>query len=211
VNPSVAGAYNAAVTRNLANLNDAARERVRRRHRGAKVYVLAIVLEVKRGVFHCHVVLGYVTAADRAALDTWTGAYAELRQEHGFGRQWDSGKPGKFSGRAATYVAKYLSPESAKGSFVPALRWASQMAVRDPQTGRKPQLRPIFVSPVLTRRTGVTMRFLRFKRWVWRAWGEVDDATIRFAYLAYREFGAALVPLLVPEVERKPDPDPIPF
>jgi hypothetical protein len=48
----------------------------------------------------------------------------------------------------------------------------ARFAPRDSETGRlKVLMRPVYISTVLTRRTGVTMGFLRFKRWVWRELG----------------------------------------
>jgi hypothetical protein len=212
VNPWQAGAYNAAVCQNLSRLTNAAQQQVRRGHRGARVYVLGYSLEEKRGVWHVHLVLGYKTAKDRAALDTFTGYCAEHVTEYGFGSIFDAGKPGHYNGRSATYIAKYLRPDSAKGTFVPLLRHCEQMAERNPETGRKPQLRPVYVSPMLTRQTGVTMRYLRFKRWVWKAWGPgIDHASTMLAYELHRTFGAVLIEHQVPEVERKPEEAPIPF
>ena len=56
----------------------------------------------------------------------------------------------------------------AKTSFVPLLEAINRIMPRDPETGRpKVVVRPVYVSVMLTRETGVTMTFLRFKRWVW--------------------------------------------
>jgi hypothetical protein len=46
---------------------------------------------------------------------------------------------------------------------------------------------PVYVSPVLTKLTGVTMGFLRFRRWIWYAWGEgVKHRDMLVAYAAHR-------------------------
>jgi hypothetical protein len=67
-----AARWNAAVTKQLGDLRKAAGERTRRRHGENGVVVLAYVCDAQqRGVFHPHVVLGYRTAADRAALETF--------------------------------------------------------------------------------------------------------------------------------------------
>ena len=144
----------------------------------AKVRVLAYVCESQqRGVFHPHVVLGFRTAAERAALDTFTAYVERKRGGYGFGvgsrGSFDRGRPGRFGGTdAGRYVSKYLRPNGAKTSFVPLLRDVGGIVPRDPVTKRANVLvRPVFVSPELSRRTGVTMGFLRFKRWIYVALG----------------------------------------
>lgn len=204
VNPHVAGAYNAAVFSNLSKLNAAAAERVRRTPGRGRVYVLGYVGQIKRGVFHLHIALGYLTAPDRAALDVFLAAYGELHQAYGFGREWDPGRPGRFSGRAATYIAKYLAPEHARDSFVPVLRHANMMNKPDPNTGKRPQIRPVYVSPLLSKQTGVTMRFLRFKRLAWVFWGYTEPQFVVDAYNLHKVFRARLE--WVPECDRVPDP-----
>jgi hypothetical protein len=154
-----------------------ARERTRRRHgKRGQIVVLGYVCEAQqRGIFHPHVILGYRTAADRAALDTFRGALKEARGRHGFGtgrKSFNAGLPDRFSPRdAARYVTKYLRPDGAKTSFVPLLRAIEQLAPRDPATGRsKVLVRPVYVSTQLTRITGVTMGFLRFRRFAYVRW-----------------------------------------
>ncbi len=182
----------------LGSLLKVARERTRRKHgRNAVVAVLGYVCEAQqRGVFHPHIVLGYRTAADRAALDTFRGALAEKRGAYGFGTgegSFDAGMPDRFSASdAARYVSKYLRPDGAKTSFVPLLKAVNQITPRDPETGRlKYLLRPVYVSPTLTKLTGVTMGFLRFRRWAWWAWeASIADDELVVAYRLHRLFGA---------------------
>jgi hypothetical protein len=175
----VAGAgWNATVTKRLGDLLKVAREQTRRSHgTKVKVVVLGYVCEAQqRGVFHPHVILGYRTAAERTALDTFRGSLKRKRGSYGFGtgrRSFDAGTPDRFTaGDAGRYISKYLRPDGAKASFVPLLEAINRMTPRDPDTGRlKVLVRPVYVSTMLTRRTGVTMGFLRFKRWVWKEWG----------------------------------------
>jgi hypothetical protein len=172
-------AWNATVTKRLGDLLKVARERTRRKHgSAARVDVLGYVCEAQqRGVFHPHLVLGYRTAADRAALDTFRNALRRKRGAYGFGTgrrgSFDAGAPDRFSGGdAARYISKYLRPDRAKTSFVPLLEAINRLTPRDPKTGRhKHVVRPVYVSTALTRRTGVTMGFLRYKQWAWRKWG----------------------------------------
>ena len=185
-----AASWNATVTKRLGELLKAAREQTRRQDRGARVEVLGYVCEAQqRGVFHPHVVLGYRTAADRAALDTFVGTLRRKRGAYGFGTgqrgSFDAGKPDRFNpADAARYISKYLRPDRAKTSFVPLLEAINRIVARDPTTGRRKHLvRPVYVSTGLTRRTGVTMGFLRYKRWAWRRWGGGwPEEVIRAAY-----------------------------
>jgi hypothetical protein len=173
-----AAGWNATVTKRLGELLKVAREQTRRSHGSkAQVVVLGYVCEAQqRGVFHPHVVLGYRTAASRAALDTFRQALRRKRGSYGFGtgrKSFDAGTPDRFTaGDAGRYISKYLRPDGAKTSFVPLLEAINRITPRDPETGRlKVLVRPVYISTKLTRRTGVTMGFLRFKRWVWREWG----------------------------------------
>jgi len=186
-----AAGWNATVTKRLGELLKVARERTRRKHGKARVDVLGYVCEAQqRGVFHPHVVLGYRTAADRAALDTFVGTLRRKRGDYGFGTgrrgSFDPGTPDRFSaGDAARYVSKYLRPDRAKTSFVPLLEAINRITPRDPETGRHLHLvRPVYVSTALTRRTGITMGFLRYKRWAWRKWG--GDWPNEIVLAAYR-------------------------
>jgi hypothetical protein len=159
------------------------------------VVVLAYVCEAQqRGVFHPHLVLGYRTAADRAALDTFRKTLKRKRGSYGFGTgrrgSFDGGKPERFTARdAGRYISKYLRPDRAKASFVPLLEAINRTTPRDPDTGRlKVLVRPVYISTVLTRRTGVTMGFLRFKRWVWKEWGSgASQRELLSLYRRHRE------------------------
>jgi len=180
------------------------------------VWVLAIVFEAqKRGVFHPHLVLGYRTAADRAALDTFRETLWRKRGRSGFGTgargSFDAGLPERFTGLdAGRYIAKYLRPDGAKGSFVPLLQAIEEVTPRNPTTGRLRQLvRPVYVSPVLTQETGLTMGFLRFRRWAYRVWGsESGTEELRFAYGLRCKLGGIPIPresaVSVPGLARPP-------
>jgi hypothetical protein len=162
--------WNSSVLSRWQLLLEAAQAQVRREHgRVARVVVLARVLEAhRRGVFHLHVVLGYRTAADRAALETFRRymGKAKHRRRYEFGtgrRSFDAGKPGWFRpADAARYVAKYLRPDGAKESFIPLLAGVEGVAAVSLRTRRSTcNLRPVFVNPMLTKRSGVTVGWLR--------------------------------------------------
>jgi hypothetical protein len=211
-----AAIWNSTVTKRLGDLLKVARERTRRKHgRNVRVHVLAYVCESQqRGVFHPHVVLGYRTAGDRAALDTFVEALRRQRGAYGFGigrrGSFDGGKPDRFTGRdAGRYISKYLRPDGAKASFVPLLEAVNRITERDPATGRhKHLIRPVYISPVLTRITGITMGFLRFCRRVFMALKtEHTRAELLVMYRVVRLFGATFDGY---EVDKLPQPPPEP-
>ncbi len=191
-----AAQWNMTVTKRLGELLKTAREATRRAHGSAvRVHVLGYVCEAQqRGVFHPHVVLGYRTAKERAALDTFRRTLRRTRGSYGFGvgrrGSFDEGTPDRFSARdAGRYISKYLRPDGAKTSFVPLLRAIGRIVPRDPETGRmKVLVRPVYLSVTLSRRTGVTMGFLRFKRRVWFMLGPGGtDAELLDFYRRYRD------------------------
>jgi hypothetical protein len=209
-----AATWNATVTKRLGELLKVAREQTRRAHgNDVRVVVLGYVCEAhQRGVFHVHVVLGYRAGLDRVALDTFRDTLRRKRGAYGFGTGWrgsfDAGQPDRFTGAdAGRYISKYLRPDAAKTSFVPLLQAVAGMTPRDPKTGRhKHLLRPIYISTSLTKKTGVTMGYLRFRRWVFMAWGkDVPDDDVRLAYELRRHFGGeVLSPGPLPEPRAGP-------
>lgn len=205
--------WNKTATKRLSRLVHAAKERLRRA-RLARPEVLATVLELKRGVFHAHIVLGYY-GYSREGLAAFLDVVDELRGEYGFGTSkgggFDRGYPGRYSGaHAGLYISKYLRPDGAKGSFVPALLKMEELIERDPETGRpKEQLRPVYVSSKLTRKSGVTMRFLRWSRYAYRRWGAMTRSETLLMWQFVRTFEESprcREVLEVPEVLAEPPP-----
>jgi hypothetical protein len=103
------------------------------RARLARPEVLATVPELKRGVFHAHIVLGY-HGFSRQGLEVFLDALDQLRGEYGFG----TSRQGASTGRPTE------------------------------------QVRPVYINPKLTAKSGVTMRFLRWARYAYVRWGRVD-------------------------------------
>lgn len=216
VDRMAAADWNLTATKRLSKLIHAASERVRRAKVGS-TDVLATVLELKRGVYHAHIVLGY-EAHTRKALELVLNALDELRGNYGFGTSkgggFDRGKPGRFSGpHAGLYISKYLRPDGAKGSFIPALIRMEQLIERDPETGRPlEQIRPVYVSPKLTRKSGVTMRFLRWSRLAYHVFGTRtrEDALRLWRYIEQFDLDPATAEprecTAIPEVEPEPPP-----
>jgi hypothetical protein len=208
-----AAKYNKSVTKRLSRLKHASTQRVRRAG-VARPEVLATVLELKRGVFHAHVVLGYHPHS-REGLERFLDALDELRGEYGFGTSkhggFDRGAPGKYTGpHAGAYISKYLRPDGAKGSFIPALLKIEQIVERDPETGRpKEQLRPVYLNPKLTKKSGVTMRFLRWTRYAYRRWGKLTHTEAHFMWEFVRVFERAPAVAekpAIPDLRPKPPP-----
>jgi hypothetical protein len=198
-----AAEWNATVTRRLGELPKVARERTRREHgRKARVEVLGYVCEAQqRGVFHPHVGLGteLLRTLRRLRRSAWhSGVDVGYGFETGRRGLVDAGMSTvSAASDAGRYISKYLRPDGVKSSFGPMLEAVNRITPRDPDTGcHKSLLRPVYVSPALTRLTGVTMGFFRFRRWVSRAGGEgVDIAELVAAYALHRTSGA--VPLRV--------------
>lgn len=178
VQPWRAAEYNRKVTKQLSAMANRAAQDVRRM--GLPVpTTLARVLELKRGVFHAHIVLGWLSWAERAGLDAYLDRLDVLRGEFGFGTAaggFDRGAPGRFDAAGAgAYTSKYLRPDGAKGSFIPALLRLESVTPTNRDTGRKvSQLRPVYVNSKLTRLSGVTMRFLRWAAYAFVKWGRVE-------------------------------------
>jgi hypothetical protein len=208
-----AAEWNKTTTKRLSRLVHAAIERVRRA-RLARPELLATVLELKRGVFHAHVIVGYY-GYSRQGLELFLDALDELRGGYGFGTSkrggFDRGKPGKYSGpHAGLYSSKYLRPDGAKGSFIPALLKIEQVIERDPETGRpRQQVRPVYVNSKLTRKSGVTMRFLRWSRYAYRRWGALSRREMLFIWQLVSTFQEPFgrdESMQIPEVLPKPPP-----
>lgn len=174
VEPWDAARWNGDVLKNWTALRNECQQVVRRAGLPVPV-VLAFVLEVhKRGLYHLHVLLGWEpTAAARAGHDLFVSELAARCERHDFGPNFDPGKPLRFvASDAGKYAAKYVRPQEAKGGFVPALVMVESLTPRDPVTGRLASVvRPVFVNPLLTRRSGVTMTFLRWCRYAFVVWG----------------------------------------
>jgi hypothetical protein len=154
--------WNRSAPRRWRELHRAASQRARRCHG-----VLSIVSRTweyqRRGLLHVHVVVGMGTPRERAAAHAYGLALEDLRERYGFGFVSDTSRSGKWRGRglevigaqrAARYVAKYLSPLGEDGK--PTLS----------ETVRRPDVpaHVIHVGRFLTSATGMTMRYLRWRR-----------------------------------------------
>ncbi len=126
-----------------------------RRH-GVRPVLLARVFEKqRRGVLHVHPVLGFKTPAERHAAHLYALYLAEVAGQYGFGFS-----ERKLASRSPRRVAAYLSSYLRSGQEEQAL-----VAGVGDGSGHAPLHHPRF--SVLTQATGVTMRELRFRRFVW--------------------------------------------
>ena len=145
--------------------NETASDRWRRLHRrvyqavhrhGVRPVLLARVFERQhRGVLHVHPVLGFRTAAERHAANLYTQYLFGLAPSYGFGFTERKVQPCPPK-RAAAYLSAYFVTGK-KGKL------SLQESVMSPDMPRS----IIHVSNDLTQLTGVTMRELRFRRFVW--------------------------------------------
>jgi hypothetical protein len=156
--------WNRSAAARWRRLHRAAAQRVRR-DRGLQLTLVAWTWEYqRRGALHKHAVVGTQTAAELAGAHAYVAALDDLREAHGFGFV-DRGrrKSGSHvrhleiipSQRAARYVAKYLSPLD-KNTKKPTLS----------ETVTRPDVPPLvaYVSRTMTAQTGMTMRYLRWRR-----------------------------------------------
>ena len=149
--------WNRGAARGWASLDRRVKGRLRRK--GLRVRPLARVAQrQRRGVDHLHLVVACETVEDRAAIAAYVGHLKELAPEHGFGFVDDPmkrrrGRDGKArdmvfesAAIAGRYLCRYLTESDQLAAMVEA---------------RDHSFRPLWVSPLLTQASGVTVRRLR--------------------------------------------------
>lgn len=122
----------------------------------------------KRGALHVHLVLPFGTPAEREATGRYVNELHNLRDRWAFGhvlggqreRHRDWSRPPRVaaaeSSAAARYVCKYVA---SIGSGKESMRTVAQRSAKRGSV--------LYISPALTRRSGVTMTTLRNRRRVW--------------------------------------------
>lgn len=158
--------------------NEASQAALRRT--GRRPVLLARPWELqRRGVLHLHPVLGYSTPAEKVAADAYLAELVARAPRHGFGFV-DRKKAVSEPSAAAAYLSSY---------FVAGKR--GKLSLRE-SVSRKAMPRSIvYVSPQLSRRSGITMRSLRIRRFLWHRWPAVLDLlrylpwTLADAYAAW--------------------------
>lgn len=154
--PAAADQWNKLSLRWWTKLHEAAQESTRRAV-GARANVVFKIPEVhKRGVRHGHSLLGYTTPRERAAADRYVLELRKRAAGAGFGYILPPVVREAGSGAGAAYFASYfIDGKGRKASITESV----QSPVLDGCT--------IYVSPRLTTRSGITMRSLRLKRYLW--------------------------------------------
>jgi hypothetical protein len=147
VKAEAAQRWNASCESDFSRLHRAASAFARRRH-GAGPLIAAKAWETQaRGVDHLHIVIPWRTPRERARGRAYVAALKDRGARYGFGY---ADLRLKFEGgggvRAASYLAKYVAKAA-----------APEMVKR----------RPVVVGNFLTKLTGLTMRRLRWRRYIW--------------------------------------------
>lgn len=149
-----AAGWNARAPAYWSSVHRRASQLARREHPG--LWMLGRVWEVqKRGVLHVHVVLGYSTPEEILAANAYVGWLSALAPRYRFGFV-----DRKRSIKSARAAAAYLSAYFVTGKRGKATLRESVMSNAMPRS-------IVHVSNGLTQATGVTMRELRYRRFVW--------------------------------------------
>jgi hypothetical protein len=127
---------------------------------GRRPVLIARVWELqRRGILHAHLILGYSTLAEKAAVDVYQRELAARASRHGFGyvdrkRQVREAKP------AAAYLSSY---------FVSGRK--GKIALTETVKSREMPPSIAYVNPVFTQHSGITMRSLRQRRYLYKMAG----------------------------------------
>lgn len=112
-----------------------------------------------RGVLHVHPVFAYATPRQRAAVRFYRDCIERWAPEYGFGFVGRKVRPQPARGAAAYLSAYFCAGKKEKMTL--------RESVMSPDMPRS----IVHVSTALTQTTGVTMRELRFRRFVWARYG----------------------------------------
>jgi hypothetical protein len=164
-------------------LNSAARVATQRQTGCAPVLLLRVWQLQARGVWHVHPVVGWRTAREKHAARVYLDALARLAPSFGFGhveRRLD-GRPGEA---AAGYLSKYLI-RGKRGESIDLDVTVMSEGMRS----------VVYARPELTQASGLNMRELRYRRFVWAVAGglvKLDAGLARSVADRTRELGRAL-------------------
>lgn len=151
-----ADAFNAAAPGWWSELHRQAAQAARR-ETGRSPVLLGRIWELqRRGVLHVHVLNGYSTPAEKAASDAYQAELDRLSARHGFGYV-DRKRQVREPQAAAAYLSSY---------FVAGKK--GKLDLRESVSSGKMPHSIVYVRPELSQRSGVTMRSLRLKRYLWR-------------------------------------------
>lgn len=164
--PAPAGLFNDRAPAWWTELHRQARQAAGRDGSAPPELLARIWEKQKRGVLHLHLVVGYTIPSERAAADRYVHELAERAPRHGFGfvdRKLEVKEPSQ----AAAYLSAY---------FVAGKRGKLSLteSVQDDSMPRS----IIYVASWLSRRSGITMRSLRLKRYAWQLWSKIHATGI---------------------------------
>lgn len=188
VDPYRAAAWNRTCDERWSRLHRRAATETRRIYGNDGLVLLTRAKEKqKRGMVHWHPVLLATTPRQRAAVDHYRVRLAALAPQYGFGFVSEKVRPQDAKGAAAYLSSYFVTGKKRKAQL--------QESVQDPALKKG---RILWLTPKLTQLTGVTMRELRFRRFIWARYGtllaiggEWVDVARRLAELE-REHGRPL-------------------
>ncbi len=165
------------VSKRWKRLHNAARNAVKRKHGRCLPLLLRVWEPQKRGAAHVHPVFSVPTPGDVLLAAAYFAELGRLAHRHGFGfvgRKRGVSQQVMEAGRAAAYLSSY---------FVTGKREKATLS----DNARNPNLPRllIWLTPTLTRQTGITMRSRRRCRQLWAvrlgllpppSWSAVDLA-----------------------------------
>jgi hypothetical protein len=154
---SIADEWNRRTDLRWSQLHRRAATETRRMYGNDSLVLLARVKEMqKRGLVHWHPVLLAATPSQRKAVAHYRLRLEQLAAQYGFGYVSQKLKPSAGKAAAAYLSSYFVTGKKEKAKL--------QDSVREPALRRG---RLIWLTPKLTLKTGVTMRELRFRRFVW--------------------------------------------
>jgi hypothetical protein len=157
--PAAIAVWNASASCQWTALNRAVQQAVVRRV-GQRAFVAAYCWQQQnRGALHNHVVLGCSLPAERVAARVYIAELDRLAPTYGFGFV-DRKADVREASSAAAYLGSYLC--DGKGS---------KISVRESAVSEELPRNPVYVSHALLALSGISMRTLRLRRYLWRRIG----------------------------------------
>jgi hypothetical protein len=168
VAPDVAREWNESAPARWSRLHDHAAQEARRlaRSRNVEWRLLMKAWEYqKRGVLHLHLVVPCATAGERQVSELYVSVLAREAQGKGFGFV-DRGKLPVSGGRRSSRCLEAVSPQRAAGYVAAYLAstGAGKGGIAEVARAQGVPGPVFYVTSVLTRASGVTMRSLRDRR-----------------------------------------------
>lgn len=157
--PSATAVWNASAGRQWTLINRAAQQAVQR-ETGQRAAVLAYCWQQQnRGALHNHVVLGCSLPAERRAARIYIRELDRLAGSYGFGFV-DRKADVREASSASAYLASYLC--DGKGQ---------KISVRESAVSSELPHNPVYVAHALLALSGISIRTLRLRRYLWHRIG----------------------------------------